>query len=115
MRPGYPHKESLHPDLHHPPPKPPHWDWTDPYGNQWEYDPATGIWVPKKGNNPNKPQPIFPDPPSTGPAPVVNNGPGTGTVIVGGVAGGAGGVFIYWAISEGLRVVCPPRNLIPIP
>jgi RHS repeat-associated protein len=26
VRPAFPHKECLHPDLHHPPGKPPHWD-----------------------------------------------------------------------------------------
>ena len=25
------------------------------------------------------------------------------------------GVIIYWVISEGSRILCPPRNLIPIP
>lgn len=42
--------ESLHPDLDHAPPKPPHWDWVDPWGNQWEYYPDTGVWLPKPGN-----------------------------------------------------------------
>jgi hypothetical protein len=57
-----PDGDSLHPDLNHPPGKPPHWDWTDKWGNQWEFDPATGKWRPKPNhaNNPNKPQPLFP-------------------------------------------------------
>jgi RHS repeat-associated protein len=25
------------------------------------------------------------------------------------------GVILYWTISEGLRILCPPRNLIPVP
>jgi RHS repeat-associated protein len=28
--------ESLHPDLNHPPGKPPHWDYRDPFGDFWE-------------------------------------------------------------------------------
>lgn len=38
----------------------PHWDWNDQYGNKWKFDPATNKWYPDKGNNPNKPQPVFP-------------------------------------------------------
>ena len=51
---------SLHPDFDHPGGKPGHWDWTDPYGNGWEYYPDTGTWKPKPNNKPNRPQPIFP-------------------------------------------------------
>ena len=25
------------------------------------------------------------------------------------------GVVLYWVISEGLRIVFPPRNLVPVP
>lgn len=32
--------ESLHPDLDHPDPKPPHWDWTDPDGNTYDLPPT---------------------------------------------------------------------------
>lgn len=55
-----PDGDSLKPHLDHKPPKPPHWDWTDKWGNKWEWDPSTGKWSPKPGNNPNKPQPVFP-------------------------------------------------------
>ena len=26
-----------------------------------------------------------------------------------------GGIILYWIISEGLRVLFPPRNLVPVP
>jgi RHS repeat-associated protein len=39
--------ESLHPDLNHPPPIGPHWDWTDPHGGQWRIPPGGGAPVPK--------------------------------------------------------------------
>jgi hypothetical protein len=53
--------ESLHPDLGHPYPKGPHWGWTDPCGNGWDYFPGTGHWEPHpKRNNPRKPRPQFP-------------------------------------------------------
>ena len=43
--------ESLHPDLDHPPPVGPHWDWTGP-GGQWRIFPDGRI-VPKKENESN--------------------------------------------------------------
>jgi RHS repeat-associated protein len=55
----HPNGEYLHPNLDHKPPKKPHWEWKDKWGNTWEYYPDTGKWIPKKVN-PNKPQPIFP-------------------------------------------------------
>lgn len=39
--------ESLHPDLNHPPPIGPHWDYTDPAGNQYRIPPGGGPPVPK--------------------------------------------------------------------
>lgn len=46
-----------------------------------------------------------------------NNGkPLDPLTIVGGVAGGVAiGTILYWIVSEGSRIVFPPRNLIPIP
>lgn len=39
--------ESLHPDLNHPDPIGPHWDWKDPSGNQWRIPPGGGSATPK--------------------------------------------------------------------
>jgi len=39
--------ESLHPDMNHPAPIGPHWDYKDPQGNRWRVDPATGTMTPK--------------------------------------------------------------------
>jgi RHS repeat-associated protein len=39
--------ESLHPDLDHPPPIGPHWDWKDSSGRQWRVPPGGGRPVPK--------------------------------------------------------------------
>jgi len=38
--------ESLHPDLNHEPPMPPHWDYTDPEDNLIRLDPETGQPLP---------------------------------------------------------------------
>lgn len=76
----------------------PHWDWVDKWGNKWRFEPETGKWFGDKDNNDNKPTPDFP--------------PGT-LQTVGGAIGV--GIIIYVIISEGSRLVCPPRNLIPVP
>ena len=65
-----PSGESVHWDPTGHPPAGPHWDWNDPYGNKWRFDPAKGLWFPDKKNNPRKPQPEFPpgtlaEPPKT--------------------------------------------------
>ncbi|RMD66214.1 hypothetical protein D6833_01785, partial [Candidatus Parcubacteria bacterium] len=40
--------ESLHPDLHHPPPIGPHWDYVDPEGDSWRIFPdGRTEWKPK--------------------------------------------------------------------
>lgn len=39
--------ESMHPNLNHPVPIGPHWDYIDPTGKQWRVDPATGKMKPK--------------------------------------------------------------------
>ena len=39
--------QTLYPDLNHLPPIGPHWDWTDPSGNQWRVPPGGGIPTPK--------------------------------------------------------------------
>lgn len=39
--------ESMHPDLNHPDPVGPHWDYTDPSGKQWRVDPGSGTMTPK--------------------------------------------------------------------
>ena len=39
--------ESLHPDLGHPPPVGPHWDWKDPSGQTWRIPPGGGAPIPK--------------------------------------------------------------------
>jgi RHS repeat-associated protein len=39
--------ESMHPDLKHPEPVGPHWDYTDPSGKQWRVDPGSGMMTPK--------------------------------------------------------------------
>ena len=39
--------ESLHPDLNHPDPVGPHWDWIDSEGNQWRIPPGGGTPQPK--------------------------------------------------------------------
>jgi hypothetical protein len=78
---------SLHPDFNHKPGKPPHWDWTAPYGNGWEYCPETGKWKPKRTNKPNRPQPLFP--------------PGTLEQFVDGAAIGAG----VWGAAEIIEAI----------
>ncbi len=35
--------EQLHPDLNHPAPKGPHWDYTDPSGTKWYIKPTGEI------------------------------------------------------------------------
>jgi hypothetical protein len=39
--------QKLHPDLNHPPPKPPHWGLTNPDGSKWDFFPGKG-WVKTK-------------------------------------------------------------------
>jgi hypothetical protein len=39
--------ESLHPDLNHPGPIGPHWDYVDPAGNQWRIPPGGGAPIAK--------------------------------------------------------------------
>ena len=39
--------QSLYPDLLHPPPIGPHWDWTDPSGGKWRVPPGGGTPTPK--------------------------------------------------------------------
>jgi RHS repeat-associated protein len=41
-------RESLSPDLGHPPPIEPHWDYVDRRGRHWRVDPATGTMRPSK-------------------------------------------------------------------
>lgn len=43
-------KEMLHPDLKHPAPIGPHWDYTDPLGVEYRLMP-NGLKVPKYGGN----------------------------------------------------------------
>jgi RHS repeat-associated protein len=50
-----PNGERLHNDLNHPPGKRPHWRVRYPGGNEWEYFPHTGKWVPSPNNKPNRP------------------------------------------------------------
>lgn len=51
----HPDGRKLHPDLDHPLPKGPHWGVTFPGGNQWDFFPDSGKWVPAKPLNPKKP------------------------------------------------------------
>ncbi|MBQ8341037.1 MAG: hypothetical protein IJY22_01505 [Clostridia bacterium] len=37
--------EQWHPDLNHKPPKGPHWDYTDSFGNKWSVFPGGEIKI----------------------------------------------------------------------
>ncbi|MBM4128443.1 MAG: hypothetical protein FJ247_14155, partial [Nitrospira sp.] len=50
-----PRGEELHPDLNHKPPKGPHWGLWLPGGNEYDYFPGPGKWVPNPDNKPNRP------------------------------------------------------------
>jgi len=87
---------------------PGHWDIDDGNGNRNRYDP---------NGNPLTPDQVHPN---RTPAP---GAPGTPTqqqiidpqTAAKGAAAIGTGALIYWIISEGSRIVFPPRNLIPIP
>lgn len=105
----------------------PHWDWNDPYGNKWRFDPQSGKWWPDEGNNPNKPLPNFPEGTlqkvSDPPPPVLDPAPPWWLVLVGwcaksptpigaggglgGGAGGLGGGFGPPLLGGGLGGPCP--------
>ncbi|MCC7084275.1 MAG: hypothetical protein IT427_04630, partial [Pirellulales bacterium] len=88
-----PEGDKLHPDLHHPQPKGPHWGWRDPYGNRWDYFPDTGKWVADPNNNPNKPTPVFPE--------------GTfDTVVI--VGGGVACGYVIYRVGRMLPSLIPP-------
>jgi hypothetical protein len=84
------------------------WDIDDGSGNRNRYDPNG------KPLTPDQVHPNRTPAPGTPPTPTQHQIVDPQTAAKGAAVIGTG-ALIYWIVSEGSRIVFPPRNLIPVP